>query len=280
MEGARATHGRVSASAISATWFKCRCARPTLRRRWPPIIGPSSASRRPPRPAPRPRSGVATQPMLARIVAKGDTFYRGHEGGFPAEDIVAVAEVIDRLPSARFAGVTSFPTQLFDSASGAVKPTPNLATLSRAAEALAKAGRSKIELNAPGTTSTEILPMLAEAGATQIEPGHGLTGTTPLHVVKDLPEIPAVDLSQRGLASHRLRSVLLWRRPLHRPRFSGLSGPGDCFARALDGGEQACAGRNPRPSVDRLLWHDRRDRARKASASATASSSGFARKLS
>ncbi len=33
---------------------------------------------------------------------------------------------------------------------------------------------------------------LAEAGATQIEPGHGLTGATSLHVVKDLPESPAV----------------------------------------------------------------------------------------
>ena len=133
-----------------------------------------------------------TQPILARIVAPGDTFYRGHEGGFPADEIVAVADAIDRLPGARFAGVTSFPTQLFDHASGKVKPTPNLATLGRAAEALAKAGRGKVEINAPGTTSTEILPMLAAAGATQIEPGHGLTGTTPLHVVADLPEVPAV----------------------------------------------------------------------------------------
>ena len=33
---------------------------------------------------------------------------------------------------------------------------------------------------------------LAEAGATQVEPGHGLTGTTPLHAVADLPERPAV----------------------------------------------------------------------------------------
>ena len=33
---------------------------------------------------------------------------------------------------------------------------------------------------------------LAEAGATQVEPGHGLTGTTPLHALEDLPEIPAV----------------------------------------------------------------------------------------
>ena len=133
-----------------------------------------------------------TQPILARIVAPGDTFYRGHEGGFPADEIVAVADATDRLPGARFAGVTSFPTQLFDHASGRVKQTPNLATLGRAAEALAKAGRGKVEINAPGTTSTEILPMLAAAGATQIEPGHGLTGTTPLHAVADLPEVPAV----------------------------------------------------------------------------------------
>ena len=34
--------------------------------------------------------------------------------------------------------------------------------------------------------------MLAAAGATQIEPGHGLTGTTPLHVFEELPEVPAV----------------------------------------------------------------------------------------
>jgi predicted amino acid racemase len=133
-----------------------------------------------------------TQSILARIVAPGDTFYRGHEGGFPAEDIVAVAGAIDRLPGARFAGVTSFPTQLFDHASATVKPTANLATLARAADALAKAGRGRVEINAPGTTSSDILPMLAAAGATQIEPGHGLTGTTPLHAVTDLPEVPAV----------------------------------------------------------------------------------------
>jgi predicted amino acid racemase len=133
-----------------------------------------------------------TQPILARIVAPGDTFYRGHEGGFPAEEVVAIADSIDRLPGARFVGVTSFPTQLFDHAAGKVVPTPNLTTLARAAEALAKAGRGKVEINAPGTTSSEILPMLAAAGATQIEPGHGLTGTTPLHAVTDLPEMPAV----------------------------------------------------------------------------------------
>jgi predicted amino acid racemase len=133
-----------------------------------------------------------TQGLLARIVAEGDRFYRGHEGGFTAADIVAVADRLDALDGGRFAGVATFPALLFDEATGKVKPTPNLATLERAAEALAKAGRRDIEVNTPGTTSSVMLAALAAAGATQVEPGHGLTGTTPLHVIEDLPERPAV----------------------------------------------------------------------------------------
>jgi predicted amino acid racemase len=131
------------------------------------------------------------QPLLARIHAPGDTFYPGHEGGFPADDIVAVAEQIDRLPGASFAGVTTFPALLFDHDAGEVRPTPNLATLNLAAERLRAAGHPHVEINAPGTTSTHILRGLADAGATQVEPGHGLTGTTPLHAVRDLEEQPA-----------------------------------------------------------------------------------------
>jgi predicted amino acid racemase len=37
-----------------------------------------------------------------------------------------------------------------------------------------------------------VFGLLAEHGATQVEPGHGLTGTTPLHRVRDLTELPAV----------------------------------------------------------------------------------------
>ncbi|MCP8884108.1 alanine racemase [Devosia sp. XJ19-1] len=132
------------------------------------------------------------QNLLARIKAEGDTFYRGHEGGFDAAEIVAVAEGLDRVEGGRFAGITTFPALLFDHATRKVKPTPNLSTLSRAAEALHKAGRRTIEINAPGTTSSVLLQGLAEAGATQCEPGNGLHGTTALHVVEDLPELPAM----------------------------------------------------------------------------------------
>jgi predicted amino acid racemase len=132
------------------------------------------------------------QSLLARIHAQGDRFYRGHEGGFSASDIVRVADELDGLSGARFAGITTFPALLFGHASRSVLTTPNLETLRRARQALAAAGRKEIEVNAPGTTSSANLALLAEAGATQVEPGHGLTGTTPLHVVEDLPERPAV----------------------------------------------------------------------------------------
>jgi predicted amino acid racemase len=132
------------------------------------------------------------QNLLARIKAEGDTFYRGHEGGFDAADIAGVADTFDALDGGRFAGITTFPALLFDHKSRTVLPTHNLATLTKAAEALAKAGRTGIEVNAPGTTSSVLLQGLADAGATQCEPGNGLHGTTALHVVEDLPELPAV----------------------------------------------------------------------------------------
>jgi len=132
------------------------------------------------------------QNLLARIQAEGDIFYRGHEGGFAATDVAQVADKLDSLAGARFAGITTFPALLYDHKQAKILSTPNLATLSHAAETLAKAGRQKIEINAPGTTSTIMLAALAAAGATQVEPGHGLHGTTALHRVEDLPELPAM----------------------------------------------------------------------------------------
>ena len=132
------------------------------------------------------------QPFLARIRGENDQFYRGHEGGFPASEVVAVAAALDKLPGGRFAGITTFPALLFDAPSRTFRSTPNLETLRQASEMLARVGYKGVEINAPGTTSSVTLEALAEAGATQVEPGHGLTGTTPLHVSDDLPETPAV----------------------------------------------------------------------------------------
>ena len=132
------------------------------------------------------------QALLARIQAEGDEFYSGHEGGFPADDVLAVADRLDALDGAHFAGITTFPALLFDPDRPGVRATRNLATLEAAAKRLADAGREGVRINGPGTTSTAALPTLASAGVTQVEPGHALTGTTPWHAVEDLVELPAV----------------------------------------------------------------------------------------
>lgn len=135
------------------------------------------------------------QDLLVRVFAPGDEFYSGHEGGIPLEDLPAMIGHIAGLPGVRFAGLTTFPALLFDPATGRARTTPNMATLTRAAESVQQhrgEDQEILQINAPGTTSTAVLAQLAEAGATQVEPGHGLTGTTPLHAVDDLPEQPAV----------------------------------------------------------------------------------------
>ena len=81
--------------------------------------------------------------MLVRIQTEGDTFYRGHEGGFEADDVVTVADRIDAREGARFAGITTFPALLFDVAKRRIVPTPNLRTLEKAAAALGYAGKAE-----------------------------------------------------------------------------------------------------------------------------------------
>ena len=135
-----------------------------------------------------------SQRMLVRVFSDGDQFYPGHEGGVALEDLPAVIDLIAGTQGAEFAGLTTFPALLFDPATGGARLTPNVETLARAAEIAHRhpACPERLEINSPGTTSTEVLAMLASSGATQVEPGHGLTGTTPLHAVQDLPERPAV----------------------------------------------------------------------------------------
>lgn len=138
------------------------------------------------------RGGV-TQRVLLRVVAPGDRFYFGHGGGLPLEDIEAAARRIDGINGLRVVGVTSFPALLADPDARRLTVTPNLGTLLRAAERLRRAGFDIQQVNAPGTTSSGALQMLADAGATHAEPGNGLHGTTPLMIFDDgSPEVPAI----------------------------------------------------------------------------------------
>jgi predicted amino acid racemase len=121
-----------------------------------------------------------------RVVGPGDHFFPGQEGGISLEGVTRARREIDALEGVRVAGVTTYPA--IELAERSFRPTPNLATLQRAAHALGGVE----QVNAPGHSSLAVLPLLGVAGATHAEPGHALTGTTPLAAERDIEEEPAV----------------------------------------------------------------------------------------
>ncbi|NPV71058.1 MAG: YhfX family PLP-dependent enzyme [Firmicutes bacterium] len=133
------------------------------------------------------------QPILLRVVGRGDWFHPGQVGGIAERDLPSVANAIAHLGGVKIAGVTSFPCVTFDERRRTAVATPNMRTLRRCALLLEKElGIRVSQVNAPSMTAVGTMDLLAREGATHAEPGHSLTGTTPLHARSDQPETPAV----------------------------------------------------------------------------------------
>lgn len=126
------------------------------------------------------------QALLLRVADEGDEFFPGQEGGFALRSLAAARSEIDALAGVRVAGVTTYPVVKFER--DRYVRTHNLETLSAAAALLGDLE----QVNAAGHTSLDVLPLVAESGATHAEPGHALTGTTPRAVSGLTPEMPAV----------------------------------------------------------------------------------------
>lgn len=132
------------------------------------------------------------QDILLKVFDEDDSVYPAQEGGIPLQDLEATIDRIQGLPNITIVGVTSFPNLQLDPDKLKMIPTNNLSTLLRAKQILEQKGVTIKQVNGPSGTSSETIPFLASQGITHGEPGHGLTGTTPLHAFKDLPEEPAI----------------------------------------------------------------------------------------
>ncbi|MBG9588221.1 YhfX family PLP-dependent enzyme [Cytobacillus firmus] len=132
------------------------------------------------------------QDVLLRVYAKGDMIYPGQQGGFRLEKLDEELPELAGLPGINVAGVTTFPNFQLSKDNKSMEPTPNLTTLLKAKGILEKKVITVKQVNGPSATSCETIPFLAEQGVTHGEPGHALTGTTPLHAYRDLPEKPAI----------------------------------------------------------------------------------------
>ena len=132
-----------------------------------------------------------TQKILLRVTGEGDMMYSGQTAGFAMEELEETADWIRKnCGNVRIAGVTSFPCYLYDEKAGEIRPTHNLKTVLEAADRLEKTGIRCGLINTPSASCCATFEQMVKYGGNCAEPGHSLTGTTPLHAVKDQPEIP------------------------------------------------------------------------------------------
>ena len=128
------------------------------------------------------------QKILVRVFGDGDMIYPGQTAGIHLDALPAFLKEMAALPGVQVAGITSFPCFLFDAKADDILPTPNLQTVLRAKQILLDNGIEPEIINTPSTTCCRTLELMAQFGCNCGEPGHGLTGTTPLHVDHVQPE--------------------------------------------------------------------------------------------
>lgn len=133
------------------------------------------------------------QQVLLRVHQEGDEVYSGQTAGFSLEGMARMLEIAkSRLEHLEIRGITSFPCYLYDKRKEDIAATHNLRTVMAASEILKEAGIAAPVVNTPSTTCVHTIQKMSIQGGNCGEPGHGLTGTTPMHAEKELEEKPAV----------------------------------------------------------------------------------------
>lgn len=134
-----------------------------------------------------------TQGLLIRVFGEQDYIYSGQTAGFALSRLEETVERIKReCPHVTVRGVTSFPCYLYDEKSNSIVPTNNLQTVLTAAGICRQAGMPCDIINTPSATCVHTIGLMKQFGGNCGEPGHGLTGTTPMHAARDLVERPCV----------------------------------------------------------------------------------------
>jgi predicted amino acid racemase len=133
------------------------------------------------------------QDLYVRVNKPGDEFFKGMVGGWTLEDCVAGVGRVAALPNVRVVGLTSFVNITYQTPDAyAARPTDTFFTMLRAKGLLeAELGLEDLRVNAPAFNNCATFKMLAENGATDVEPGIGLLGSSLAHAYQDLAEKPA-----------------------------------------------------------------------------------------
>lgn len=131
------------------------------------------------------------QKLLIRLTDEDSQLYSGQIAGFHSDEFKELIDKVSQLENVEIGGLTVFPALLYSKEEGKILPTSNLLALQRGMKIAEECGLKDLNINVPSATCCASLPLIAQLKGTSGEPGHGLTGTTPLHRDSDQPELPA-----------------------------------------------------------------------------------------
>jgi len=134
-----------------------------------------------------------TQNLYVRVNRPGDEFFRGMVGGWTEETCVEGVGAVHELPNVAVTGLTSFVNITYQTPDAyAAQPNSTFFTMLRAKELLERElGLRNLRVNAPAFNNCATFRTLAEHGATDVEPGIGLLGSSLAHAYQNLVEKPA-----------------------------------------------------------------------------------------
>lgn len=132
------------------------------------------------------------QKIMIRVVGPEDELYPGQVGGFKVSELEKLVEKIKAYTHIELDTITAFPSLLFNYDSKKIEVNPNVNTMYEAIDILESMDLTINNRNMPSVTSLMGLDVLANSGATQGEPGHALTGTTPVNAYYSQYEKPAM----------------------------------------------------------------------------------------
>jgi predicted amino acid racemase len=134
-----------------------------------------------------------TQDLYVRVNKPGDESFAGMVGGWDESTALeGVGRLLD-LPNVAVAGLTTHPVISYHETDAYnAQPTNAFFTMLRAKEQLERGlGLSDLRVNCAANCNTVTFETLARYGATDVEPGSAMTGSTQFHLHQDLPERPA-----------------------------------------------------------------------------------------
>ncbi len=133
------------------------------------------------------------QKVIIKVYDNQDILYSMQEGGVHLSNLVEFLNQLKELEFIEVVGVTAFPCFLYDNQENDILPTNNYGTVLKARDILVENGFKIEVLNLPSSTCTHLIDKIDDnLNNVVLEPGHGLSGTTPYHSHYDSVEIPCV----------------------------------------------------------------------------------------